>query len=260
MSRLSFSRSPALQDPSLASLPPRQVYPSTSNSFHSLISPQPHVAISIAETTPATPQLTLTGPYGGSFSNIVVDDEFIEEKPWAYDPPANATTFIPASRRFLRPDEHPRTPALIAAAGDPRASAKKRRSMFCRIFLVLCVVALAIGLGVGLSKEDSNRAAVKGGKGGIPPTSGTTASEGGIGSATTTTSIFSYADPLLTPPSSATSTIASEEDDDDPGPTSTARWGLPGGNNLGGVFARTGHQGGAALLANPKRMARHFSG
>ncbi|GAA5978652.1 hypothetical protein JCM11641_002801 [Rhodosporidiobolus odoratus] len=267
MSRLSFSGPPPPQEPSLTSLPTRQILLPTSSSLQSIVRPQPHVAIPTVDVTPATPHLTLTGPHGGSFSTLAIDeDEFVDEKSWAYDPPANATSFIPASRRFLRPDEHPRTPALIAASGDPLASAKKRRSMICRILLVLCLVALAIGLGVGLSKGDSNKAAVQGGKGGVARASAaedglTTASEGGLGSKTITTPANIDTTALLTAPGTATST-ASASSTDVPSTPTLAKWGGPGGSNLGGVFVRTGHHGGAALLAVPdsKKQARHFQG
>ncbi|BGP19802.1 hypothetical protein JCM10213_003111 [Rhodosporidiobolus nylandii] len=239
MSRFSLQSNPRQEAP-FTSLPIRQ--PKRASS------PAPsHVAVPVVAVTPATPHLTLTGPHGGNFSTITLVDEADEKDVKEPDSPTPSSPYIPPSRRFLHPDQHPRVPALLAAEEDPRASSKKRRSIFFRIFLVLALLGLAIGLGVGLSARNNNTAPA-GEEGGVPRASnvagGTTASEGGTGASTMRGHRSVISSALLTMASTSTAAGATA--------TTGPRWGGVGGGNVGGVaLIKTGHE--AAHLEQPKK-------
>ncbi|GAA5895602.1 hypothetical protein JCM6882_000351 [Rhodosporidiobolus microsporus] len=168
-----FSRqAPPPQSPSLTALPTRQP-----------------LSVPSVTVTPGTPQLTLSSahnPYGGlageggDFSTVTLsafdDDDDDDEKSSiptekeqgaAVDPAA-----IPPSRRFLHPQDHPRLSALLASADsdDNAASVKRRRFVVLKIVFLLCVVALTVGLGVGLgNKSGGNKASSATARGGAPP-------------------------------------------------------------------------------------------
>ncbi|GAA6036217.1 hypothetical protein JCM8097_006841 [Rhodosporidiobolus ruineniae] len=132
---------------------------------------------------PATPELSLSSahnPYGGiveakasEVSLSVFEDDPpspVEEKTCAADA---RKSFIPPSRRFLQPDQ-PRLSALLSTADGlvDDGMTRKRRIRILKAAVIFVLLALAIGLGVGLSQRSAagDMAKVEG-KSGIPPSS-----------------------------------------------------------------------------------------